>query len=99
MTSMPVSDDKTQFNIYISRTTRNRLESLAKQFDMEKGTKVAAEIIETYAELWAEAEQAKHSAIARQRDAMQRAIKAEMLKLPIKEAATEQEPQSRRNRR
>lgn len=98
MRSMPVSDDKTQFNIYISRTTRNRLESLAKQFDMEKGTKVAAEIIETYAELWAEAEQAKHNAIAHQRDAMQRAIKAEMLKLPIKTAATEQE-QPKRGRR
>jgi spermidine/putrescine-binding protein len=89
---MPASEDKTQFNIYITRTTRNRLEALAKQFNMEKGTKVAAEIIETYAEMWAEAEQAKLDVYARQSAAMEKAIKTEMLKLPMKEATADKTP-------
>lgn len=100
MRLMPVSDDKTQLNIYIRRTTRNRLEALAKQYDKEKGTKVAADIIELYTELWAEAEQAKHNAVSRQREAIQRAIQSEMLKLPmIKTTPTAQESHLKKGKR
>lgn len=98
MQNMAASEDKTQFNIYISRTTRNRLEHLAKQFNLEKGTKVAAEIIETYVEMWAEAKQAERDVYARQKLAIQKAIKAEMLKLPIKRASVPDAPSHTRRK-
>lgn len=92
MVIVSVSEDKAQFNIYISRDTRNRLEGLAKEFSKGKGTRVAAEIIETYAEMWAEAEKAREEVIKRQQEAFRRAIQSEMMKLPIKHAATERVP-------
>jgi predicted DNA-binding protein len=91
MLAMSTSDDKAQFNIYIGRETRNRLEALAREFSKGKGTKVAAEIIESYVEMWAEAEKAREEVIKRQQEAFKRAIQSEMLKLPIKNAATERD--------
>lgn len=44
---------KDQFNISLSAQLKKRLEDLAVEFEMERGTKVGAEIIETFVEHWA----------------------------------------------
>lgn len=81
--------DTGQFNLRPPRELVNRLAALAVEFRRDAPTQIAVEILQEYTELWAEAEQAKRDAIERQQSAMRRAIKQEMLKLPLHKAATE----------
>lgn len=53
------SEDKGQLNLWVSRETKNRLDALAREFKMGKGTKAGAEIVETYIERWAKLERRK----------------------------------------
>ena len=50
---MRIVPKKDQFNVTLSPELIKRLQDLAVEFEMEKGTKVGAEIIETFVEHWA----------------------------------------------
>lgn len=75
MFAVPSSADKEQLNLYLSPDLKRRLEDLAVRFKKGKATKVGADIIETYVELWAEMEVLKEQTVREQQARMSDLIK------------------------
>lgn len=86
---MSKTKDTMQFLLRPPRSLVLRLDELAKKYGFDSGNEVAVKIVETYAEMWSEAEKAKLDVFTRQKEGLERAIQREMLKFPIKEATTE----------
>lgn len=75
MITVPNNDSKEQFNIQLSPDLKRRLKDLAVRFNKGKATKVGADIIETYIELWAEMEALKEQTVKEQQAQMSDVIK------------------------
>lgn len=65
--------DKRQLNLYPDRVVLNRLEQIASRFGKPR-TQVALDILETYMDMWALAEDAKKSVVQEQHDRLREFI-------------------------
>ena len=86
--AMPKQDTE-QLHLRPRREIINRLHELAEKFKKPSGNQVAVEVLEEYLEFWAKAEQAKYDTIRHQRNAIDGAVKAAMLTLPLHGAEAE----------
>jgi hypothetical protein len=70
---MPTVADKRQLNLYPDRSVLNRLENIASKFGRPR-TQIALDIIETYMDMWALAEEAKKNVVREQQDRLREFI-------------------------
>lgn len=95
MTVLTMTDDTVQFLLRPRRELAKRLDSLAKQFRRKSGNQVAVEILEQYADFYAQAEQARLDVLTHQRELISSAG-GQVRKVPVVKANQDEEHTTRK---